>query len=319
MSVRVRLSTPAGRASALAVIDLFTHSAGELEPFIRKHVGVRTQPGDVKLANLAGVDHGLVIHWTDTFAQLTPHGGVAVVDALMTALTTGDAERATHADPARAYPEARGDIEARALAALSHAVSPMAVDLLLAQRKRWAAGDRKPDDARTDRDVRLARLIEPALVAVVGEPNVGKSTLLNALAGRELAIVSDEAGTTRDHVGALINLGGLVVRWIDTPGFREVQGPEAAAIGLAQRLVDDADLVVAVGDRTTGDPREIAGVEPGLVVALRTDLGEPGWEHDLAVSAATGAGVSALVTMVRDRLVPSADIGDVGPWKFWEG
>ncbi|MCA9273131.1 MAG: 50S ribosome-binding GTPase [Phycisphaerales bacterium] len=318
MSVRVRLSTPAGRASALAAIDIFAHSAGELEPFIRKHAGVRTKPGDMKLAHLAGVDHGLVIHWTDTFAQLTPHGGVAVVDELIKVLGSAGAEIVADVDPIEAYPEARSDVDARSLAALSHAVSPMAVDLLLAQHERWEKGDRKPTDVRTDRDVRLMRLIGPALVAVVGEPNVGKSTLLNTLAGRELAIVSDEAGTTRDHVGALINLGGLVVRWVDTPGVRDATGPEAQAIGLAQRLIADADLVIAVGDMTTGDPREVAGVEPGMVVALRADLGKPDWQHDLAVSAATGDGMPELVSLVRDRLVPMADLEDPGPWKFWE-
>src|SRR5690606_37019664 len=112
----------------------------------------------------------------------------------------------------------------------------------------------------------------------------GKSTLLNTLAGRDLALVSGEAGTTRDHVGALIDLGGVVVRWVDTPGVREAAGPEAEAIGLARRLAADADLVIAVGDRATADPRTIVEQEPGLVAALRGDLGEPGWAHDVAVS-----------------------------------
>lgn len=319
MSVRVRLSTPAGRASALAAIDLFAQSAEELEPFIRKHANVRTKPGDVKLAHLAGVDHGLVIRWTETFAQLTPHGGAQVVDELIKALETEGAEVVTDVDPVEAYPEARSDIEASALAALSHAVSPMAVDLLLSQHERWRNDARKSNDARMDRDVRLMRLIEPALVAVMGEPNVGKSTLLNTLAGRELAVVSDEAGTTRDHVGALINLGGLVVRWVDTPGVREAEGPEEQAIELARKLIAEADLVIAVGDGTTGDPREIVGVEPGMVVALRADLGKPGWAHDLGVSAASGAGISELVAAVRERLVPGVDVADPGPWKFWRG
>jgi len=318
MSVRTRLSTPAGRAAALAVIDLFAHSAGELEPFIRKYANVRTKPGDVKLARLAGVDHGLIIHWTDTFAQLTPHGGTAVVDELMKALESGGAEVATQVDPIEAYPEARSAIDARALAALSQAVSPMAVDLLLLQHERWEKGERETTDARTDRDVRLMRLIEPPLVAVVGEPNIGKSTLLNTLAGRELAIVSDQAGTTRDHVGAQINLGGVVVGWIDTPGVREAVGPEAQAIELAAELIAKADLVIAVGDRTTADPRGFVGAEPGLVVALREDLGRPVWAHDLAVSATTGEGVAGLVAAVRELLAPSADIGDAGAWKFWE-
>jgi len=317
MTVRFRLSTPAGRAAALAAIDLHASAPESLDAFIRIFASVRTKPGELKLADLAGIDRGLVIRWTETFAQLTPHGGAQVVDELMKALETRGATIVTEVDPFEAYPEARSTVDARALAALAQAASPLAVDLLLSQHERWLSGTRSAEDVRTERDLRLMQLIDPPLVVVVGDPNVGKSTLLNTLAGRDLALVSGEAGTTRDHVGALIDLGGLVVRWVDTPGVRAAAGSEGDAIELARRLAADADLVIAVGDRTTADPRTIVDQQPGLVVALRGDLGEPAWVHDLAVSAATGAGVAELVALVRERLVPRADIEAREPWKFW--
>lgn len=317
MSVRARLATPAGRAAALAVIDLSSRSADELDAFIRICAGVRTEPGELRLARLAGVDRGLVIRWTPTFAQLTPHGGTAVVDELLNALAAGGAEVVAAFPPEEAYPEARSDVDARALAALARAASPLAVDLLLAQHGRWASGRRVAASPRTGRDDRLMRLIEPALVVVVGAPNVGKSTLLNTLAGRDLALVAGEAGTTRDHVGAWVNLGGLVVRWVDTPGIRTAAGPEADAIAIASRLAMDADLLVGVGDGASADPVMLLPRMPDLVVALRSDLGLPGWAHGLVVSARTGAGVADLVELVRERLVPRADLGSDEPWRFW--
>ncbi len=318
MTVRARQSTPAGLASALGAIDLHASAPESLDAFIRIFASVRPKPGELKLADFAGIDRGLVIRWTPTFAQLTPHGGVAVVTELMQKLGDLGAKIVCEIDPSQAYPEARSAIDARALSALSRSASPLAVDLLLVQHERWGLGVRSADDEHTQRDVRLMRLIEPALVVVMGEPNVGKSTLLNTLAGRDLALVAGEAGTTRDHVGALLDLGGLVVRWVDTPGVREAPGPEGEAIELAQRLAPDADLLIAVGDRTTGDPRTIVGHSPGLVVALRADLGRPGWAHDCEVSAETGDGIGDLLGLVRERLVPRADLESVEPWKFWE-
>lgn len=312
MTLRARLASPPGVPAALAVIDLFSHKPGELHPFIHKHANVRADVGDVKLVSLPGIDQGLLMFWTPTFAQITPHGGTASVDEWMKALARDGAALSAEISPEEAYPEARSAIDARALAALARAHSPLAVDLLLAQHERWGTGARRADDARTERDVRLNRLIDPALVAVTGPPNVGKSTLLNALAGRELAIASPEAGTTRDHVGALVDLGGLVVRWVDTPGLREAAGPEARAIGLAREVLARADLVVAVGD--AGTPRPAGGE---LTVALRADLGLPEWGHDLAVSARTGAGMEGLVALVRERVVTRGDLESGEPWRFW--
>lgn len=312
MSVRVRLASPPGVPAALAVIDLFAQNPDELHPFIRIHANVRADVGDVKLVSLQGVDQGLLMFWSRTFAQITPHGGTASVDEWMKALVRDGAALSAEVSPEETYLEARSAIDARALAALARAHSPLAVDLLLAQHERWGAVVRSAADASTGRDVRLHRLIDPALVVVTGPPNVGKSTLLNALAGRELALASPEAGTTRDHVGALVDLGGLVVRWVDTPGVREARGAEARAIGLAREVLGRADLVIAVGD--AGTDRPTGG---DVVVALRADLGLPWWEHDAAVSARTGAGMGELVALVRERLVPRADLESAVGWRFW--
>jgi len=276
--------------------------------------------GGVALRDLAGVDRGVASRWTEMFAQINPHGGPAVVRALMREIERRGFEIVQDVDPQHAYPEAGDAVEAMALSALSRAVSPLAVDLLLAQSSRWqgVACDGVRSEAERQRDRRLNRLIDPPMVAVVGPANVGKSTLINALAGRNLAIVADEPGTTRDHVGAMVDLAGLVVRWVDTPGWRSgVSTVESEASELARAMVMRADLVIAVGDAGSGDPRLGLGSPPGVVGALRSDLGRPGWAYDTALSVKAGEGVGAFVALVRDRLVPPADLADGVRWKFW--
>jgi len=317
MSVRARLSTPGGRAAALAVIDLVGESEEQLTLAMDRIGAGKIGIGSVKLANLAGIDRGLAVRWSGCFAQLTPHGGVAVVKALLAALDNLGIEIVDGIEPSAAFPEARSQVEAYALAALGSAQSPLAVDLLLAQHGLWSRGDRGMDTELTDRDRRLGFLIEPPLVVVAGPPNVGKSTLLNALAGRELSLAADEPGTTHDHVGALIDLGGLVVRWADTPGLRDAEGPESEAISIARDLIRDADFVIAVGDAGSADPRGVLGCEAGLVAALRADLSEPSWAFGCSMSVHEGTGIAEFVAMVRDSLVPPGDLALCEPWKFW--
>jgi len=91
---------------------------------------------------------------------------------------------------------------------------------------------------------------------IVGTPNVGKSTLLNALVGFERAIVSDIAGTTRDAVTERVNVGGITLNLCDTAGIRETEGEiEKIGIDIARRSLENADLVFAVfdGSRTLSD------------------------------------------------------------------
>jgi small GTP-binding protein len=318
VSVRFTIATARGRPAALAAIDLLADSGAELDSVLRALTGAAPTVGAMPLRPLGGLDRGVVARVGACRAVVMPHGGPAVIGLLATKLGAIGAEPRETLAPLDAYPEAESAVHALVLDALARAASPLAVGLLLSQPARWAgAAPRAP----TDRDRRLCRLIEPPLVAVVGPANVGKSTLLNAVSGSDLAQTHDEPGTTRDHVGALVELAGLVVRWTDTPGFRAAAGAEAKALELALPVIRSADLVVLVGDSRSGDPRRVADVQPGnqpgLVIAARADLGIPGWGHDLAVSALTGEGVVGLVGAIRDRLVPPGDLRSFEPWMFW--
>ena len=273
------------------------------------------------------VDDGVVARVAATHALVMPPGGPRIRALLdERALELGAAPAGATERSAHAWPEAADDLERAMLAALARAASPMAVDLLAAQPARWrAAGPGAfahavPDD----RDRRLQRLVDPARVVVTGPANAGKSTLLNALAGREVAIAHDLPGTTRYAVAARIDLGGVVVDWFDTPGVREgMDEVERAAAALAGHALRRADLVVeltapGLGWATLeGAPAEAVR----LRVLNQADRAEAAACPEsaraaLRMSARTGLGTAELVAMVRDALVPPADARDPRPWRF---
>jgi tRNA modification GTPase len=156
-------------------------------------------------------------------------------------------------------------------------------------------------------------LVEPWKVVVAGAPNVGKSSLVNALAGFQRAVVSEVAGTTRDVVTVQLALDGWPVELTDTAGLREAEGLEAEGVERANRALAEADLVLWVVDRTDPSPRwptdrELANRQR-LWVANKADLPAQrrGEERDvLAVSAATGFGISELIAAMVGRFVPAS-------------
>ena len=139
------------------------------------------------------------------------------------------------------------------------------------------------------------------MFAIVGAPNVGKSSLLNALARREIAIVSATPGTTRDALEVPVDLGGVPVTLIDTAGLREtLDEVEAEGVRRAQARAASADLVLHVVDATqAGAARPAAD---GLLIANKTDLA-PAPDDALGISVKTGAGLAELeAALAREAL-----------------
>ena len=136
-------------------------------------------------------------------------------------------------------------------------------------------------------------------VAIVGRPNAGKSTLLNALAGREAAITSHLAGTTRDVIEVRMDLNGLPVTVLDTAGLRDTDDVvEGIGVARAVERAGRADLRVFLCDEA-GLPDGLAPEPDDLVVRGKADV-TPG--AGLAVSGKTGQGVPELVAEITARL-----------------
>ena len=157
-------------------------------------------------------------------------------------------------------------------------------------------------------DARRGEILRDGVsIAILGPPNVGKSSLLNALARRDVAITSAIAGTTRDVVEVRLDLGGYPVILADTAGLREARDAiEAEGIRRARARAANADLRLIVLD--AGDPLAAAGLGEGgagasLVVANKIDLAHPALpDQAIAVSARTGEGIAALLERLT-RLV----------------
>ncbi len=183
------------------------------------------------------------------------------------------------------------------------------------------SGDRVERAWRAARD-RLARLLatapegerlrEGALVVIAGPPNAGKSSLFNALLGRERAIVTELPGTTRDAIEAPAVIEGFPFRLVDTAGLRDSDDRlERLGIEVSRRYLDAADLVVFCEERPGARRDELLAACRAPVVFVRTkaDL-----SNDGGVSVVTGAGLPEL----KHRLAEAAfgglvSLGDVEP------
>lgn len=151
------------------------------------------------------------------------------------------------------------------------------------------------------------RLRDGLVVAIAGKPNVGKSTLMNQLARREVAIVSPHAGTTRDVIEVQLDVDGYPVTVIDTAGIRETEDPvEQEGVRRARARAEDADLVLwlvegaRVADpdamrsvRTSGEGHRSSGSV--WIVRNKIDLGDAGPHGEFGISASRGDGIPELI------------------------
>ena len=251
------------------------------------------------------------------------HGGAAAAAAVLDDLVHLGAK----SSPAAAW-DAGGaaTVAAEAIALLADIDAPRPARILCRQLAGQLDGELKGIAAlvsqgdgvaaaqRADRLRRAARvglrLAEPWRVVVTGPVNVGKSSLVNALAGHARSLVSPLPGTTRDVIETQLVLAGWSVVLVDTAGLREADdhasgATERAGIARAVAATGAADLVIRV---------EATGTEPaphdGLVVWSKADLQplpQPAPDGVLVTSSRTGAGLGALVTAVMAKLVPEAD------------
>jgi tRNA modification GTPase len=226
---------------------------------------------------------------------------------------------------------AQGLLEAELLEALSRATTLRTAEILLEQSNGLLRAELEFLEGENDPEVLLTRiaallrwsdfglhLTRPWKVVLAGRPNVGKSSLTNALLGYTRSIVFDQPGTTRDVVTATTAIDGWPIEFSDTAGLREGLEPlETAGIERARGALAEADLPIVLIDISqpeSDDDRALLAAQPtAIVVAHKCDL--PGWDGSNAwnaaavvewrpVSSKTGDGVDLLLQAISKRLVP---------------
>jgi tRNA modification GTPase len=289
------------------------------------------------------LDEALVIRFDgpasstgDNVVELQCHGGRAVIDAVLGALTSCEGLRP--AEPGeftrRAFENGRIDLtEAEGLADLLEAETETQRKAALAVaegglRKQVAvwqdqllglsaqaerAIDYDDEDAAIDPVLvrgcaqladdlrswldrpRAERLKDGVRVVVAGPPNSGKSSLVNALAGEDRAIVTAIPGTTRDHIEVPLSLGGVPILLTDTAGLRET-GDQVEAIGIdrSSKLIEAADIVVWLGDSRESPTTRGAWIR----VHSKADLGGRIPDGALPVSSISRTGLAELTAVI---------------------
>ncbi len=260
--------------------------------------------------------------------ELQCHGGPSAVALVLEALRAEGVEVVPAVAWAGRHGPARVTVDA--LMALAEAPTIRSAEVLLEQaegafeeelRRLDDALARHSDAATNHIDVLIergrigVRLRTGWRVVLAGRPNVGKSRLLNALAGFERAIVDATPGTTRDIVTVQTAIDGWPVELADTAGLRDTSDPiEVEGVARARARQHDADLIVLVLDRseplTTDDRALLSALPNALRVANKTDRPAT-WEGPLpgafiTVSAAFGDGIEDLIAEIGRRLVPVA-------------
>jgi tRNA modification GTPase len=305
--------TPPG-AAAIAVIRI---SGPGVEGFLSKHFSRTAAPlrcvhGALKDSGGAVIDDPVVVLSSDgNFADINLHGGPWVIASTMELLRRSGFDIVEEGGAGEPLPaeavEGETILDREVMSHLPLAKTEQGVRMLLAQPENWRrfiANNPSPDAIqRILDDDCLTKMLRPPHVAIVGAPNVGKSTLANQLFAQQRSITADIPGTTRDWVGEIANIDGLPVMLVDTPGVRETTDSiEHRAIERSREIVSGADLVLYVIDATAPVP-PAASMAAALRVLNKADRADPPeLEYDLATIATSGQGVDELRRLIREKL-----------------
>jgi tRNA modification GTPase len=306
------------RISGPDAVDMFRRivpeSQPDLVPRYATMVELRDPESGALLDRAVGTLFAAPASYTgEDVIELSCHGGRLIPQLVLDACLAAGARRAEPGEfTRRAYLRGKLDlVQAEAVADLIEAQSRALHRAALGQLDR---GLSEQVSQLREEIVRLEApegelLREGALTVLAGRPNAGKSSLYNALLGHERAIVTEEAGTTRDAIESVVQIGSFPFRLVDTAGLRESEGQvEQLGIEVAHRYIGDADIVLfcvpADGPLLDEDRAFINGVTvPVVLMRTKSDRREgvlpespdvDGVVHEVSVSALTGAGLDTV-------------------------
>jgi len=326
------LQTPPGKGG-IAVIALAGPDVGRILAAVFRPLKSHAQTGPdvIRLGHLVAdgrcIDEA-VVHQREGFAEINIHGGPAAARAAMELLAKHGA-RIVASAPAETFQTAhpRHNNPAVGREMLEHL--PLAASSLVAAAltQQWSAGIselaagavRSPGpasrlaealrDASGDLET-MTRLLTPPEVVIAGPPNVGKSALANALVGRQVSIVDESAGTTRDWVRELTLFWGVPVWLTDTAGLWEPPLPvDAEAVRRARHRAENADLVLLLGASRRIEVPPWLHARNVLKVSSKCDILAPAGNAEAAVASLTGQGLDEL----REKILVSLHLDAIDP------
>lgn len=325
MSVQVRRLTAAGRG-AVAVVEVRAdqESATVLDQLFRSVSGRTLSQAPVGQINYGhwNAEDVVCVRTAAGVWEIQCHGGEAAVRRIISDL--GDLSAATEA--------AATSLNDRLAIALLKCRTARTAQFLLAQQRGVLADFlqqiREADEPALQQTLIdellkwkefATHLTEPWKIAVVGRPNAGKSSLVNALAGFERAIVFDQPGTTRDRLDVDIVLDGFPMRLIDTAGIRASTDDDIEREGIrrAWEAVQKADLCLHIVDGAAGWSEENQALQrqvtavSTIIVRNKSDLPAPDGQTPqppdhttIETSATTGQGMEELIDVIVRTLIP---------------
>src|SRR5688572_10704527 len=235
-------------SAAIAVVRLVGPGVSEFltRRFSRMVGEGRCVHGELRDGDRVIDDPVVVVSRGGTVADINLHGGPWIVRSVLELAAREGFETRERVELPLPLDAVDGEsiLESEMLAYLPMARTELALRVLMAQPGAWTAWQAAgmPDRARVLADRSLRWLLHPPRVAILGVPNVGKSTLANQLFAQERSITADLPGTTRDWVGEIANIDGLALMLVDTPGARDTIDPiEREAIARSAEQIAQSD------------------------------------------------------------------------------
>ncbi len=322
-STTASLHTPPG-VGGIAVITLAGPQADEFLADVFKPLSSHATGGDGilqlgKLTDGEEIIDEAIVHRGDNLVEINIHGGPQVTARAMQRIAECGCELSTPAAEAFCPAHPRYDNPAIGRELLAALPSAKTEAIVAALSQQWSAGLSElargaltsPQSGETSAMLRLAasglaimqRLLDPPEVVLIGPPNVGKSTLTNALVGRTVSIVHETPGTTRDWVCELADFAGLPIWLTDTAGIWDASGIDGEAVRRARHRAENADLVILI---SAGEPAIMPDwlhAKDILRVQAKCDIIAPQRRDEaISISAETGEGLDEMARAAMEKL-----------------